>query len=95
MPLTDIAWGWPAPVSRLDKVAHTHAGAVAGLESFTMTDACLPHAVAAVQALREHPVVDADRVCWIATSMYSGPAASLFVTPSAVIPDRSIFAISQ
>ncbi|MFI7665229.1 serine aminopeptidase domain-containing protein [Nocardia sp. NPDC049526] len=71
-PLADIAWGLAShgiAVLRFDKVTHTHAGAVAGLESFTVTDEYVPYAVAAVHALCAHPAVDADRVFVLGHSM--------------------------
>lgn len=71
-PLADIAWGLAGrgiAVLRFDKVTHAHAGAVAALESFTMTDEYVPHAVAAVQALRAHSAIDADRVFVLGHSM--------------------------
>ncbi|MEV4234229.1 MULTISPECIES: alpha/beta fold hydrolase [unclassified Nocardia] len=71
-PLADIAWGLASrgiAVLRFDKITHAHAGVVAGLASFTMTDEYVPHAVAAVNVLREHPAVDTDRVFVLGHSM--------------------------
>ncbi|PJN38434.1 hypothetical protein CG747_22565 [Streptomyces sp. CB02959] len=71
-PLKDLAWGLAGrgvAVLRFDKVTHTHAAAVAARPDFTMTDEYVPHAVAAVRALRAHPAVDPARVFVLGHSM--------------------------
>lgn len=64
-PLKDLAWGLASAgvaVLRFDKVTFAHPGLVAANQDFTMADEYVPHAVAAVRVLREHPAVDARRI---------------------------------
>ena len=64
-PLKDLAWGLASAgmaVLRFDKVTHAHPGQVAGTTSFTLTGEYVPHAVAAIGLLAQHPAVDAGRV---------------------------------
>ena len=71
-PLKDLAWGLAShgvTVLRFDKVTHVHAGRVAGMCGFTMTDEYVPHAVAAVRGLQRRPTVDPSRVFVLGHSM--------------------------
>jgi uncharacterized protein len=64
-PLKDLAWGLATAgiaVLRFEKVTHAHPALVAGNATFTLTDEYVPHAVAALQLLRDHPGVDPARV---------------------------------
>jgi hypothetical protein len=64
-PLKDLAWGLATAgtaVLRFEKVTHAHPDLVAGDAAFTLTDEYVPHAVAALALLREHPGVDPARV---------------------------------
>jgi uncharacterized protein len=73
-PLKDLAWGLAsrgAAVVRFDKVTCAHAGQVA---DFTIADEYVPHAVAAVRLLRDHPAVDPARV-FVAGHSAGGKAA--------------------
>ena len=73
-PLKDLAWGLAsrgAAVVRFDKVTYAHAGQVA---DFTIADEYVPHAVAAVRLLRDHPAVDPARV-FVAGHSAGGKAA--------------------
>ncbi|MFE3443184.1 alpha/beta fold hydrolase [Nocardia sp. NPDC059180] len=86
-PLKDIAWGLAGRgvvVVRFDKVTHVHAAMVAQHETFTMTDEYVPHAVAAVQVLCEHPSVDAGRVYVLGHSMGGKVAALVAAAEPAV-----------
>ncbi|MFC1411042.1 alpha/beta hydrolase family protein [Streptacidiphilus sp. N1-12] len=63
--LKDLAWGLAdrgTAVLRFDKVTYAHPAEVENEPDFTLTDEYVHHAVAAVQLLRRHPSVDADRV---------------------------------
>ncbi|MCU1640138.1 MAG: hypothetical protein JWN03_413 [Nocardia sp.] len=71
-PLKDIAWGLAGrgiAVARFDLVTRTHPGLVADMPEFTMTDEYVPHAVAAIQLLQQHPGVAAARVFVLGHSM--------------------------
>ena len=73
-PLKDLAWGLAsrgAAVLRFDKVTCAHPGQVA---DFTLADEYVPHAVAAVRLLRDHPAVDPARV-FVAGHSAGGKAA--------------------
>jgi uncharacterized protein len=64
-PLKDLAWGLASAgvaVLRFDKVTHAHPEQVAGKTGFTLADEYMPHAVAAIRLLAQHPAVDAGRV---------------------------------
>jgi uncharacterized protein len=64
-PFKDLAWGLATAgiaVLRFEKVTHAHPDLVAENASFTLTDEYVPHAVAAIRLLREHPDVDPARV---------------------------------
>jgi hypothetical protein len=64
-PLKDLAWGLASAgiaVVRFEKVTHAHPDLVAADPAFTVTGEYVPHAVAAVGLLRDHPAVDAARV---------------------------------
>jgi uncharacterized protein len=73
-PLKDLAWGLASrgvAVMRFDKVTYAYPGQLA---DFTIADEYVPHAVAAVGRLREHPAVDAARV-FVAGHSAGGKAA--------------------
>jgi uncharacterized protein len=64
-PLKDLAWGLASKgvaVLRFDKVTHAHPDQVKADRNFTAADEYLPHALAALLRLREHPAVDAEQV---------------------------------
>lgn len=64
-PLRDLAWGLASrgiAVLRFEKVTHAHPAECAAAAGFTLTDEYVPHAVAAIALLRQHPAVAADRV---------------------------------
>lgn len=64
-PLKDLAWGLASTgiaVLRFEKVTHAHPALVAADTAFTLSDEYVPHAVAALQLLRDHPDVDPARV---------------------------------
>lgn len=64
-PFKDLAWGLASrgvAVLRFDKVTCAHPGEVAKDPGFTVTGEYVPHAVAAIGLLRQHPAVDAGRV---------------------------------
>ena len=64
-PFKDIAGGLATAgvaVLRFEKVTHAHPDLVAGNTRFTLTDEYVPHAVAAIEVLREHQAVDPARV---------------------------------
>ena len=76
-PFKDLAWGLASrgvAVLRFDKVTHAHGEEVAKVHDFTVTDEYVPHAVAAVRALRQHPAVGAGRVFVLGHSL-GGTAA--------------------
>lgn len=63
--LKDLAWGMASQgiaALRFDKVTYTHRDALADVTGFTVIDEYVKPAVAAIQLLREHPLVDAARV---------------------------------
>ncbi|HEY7430730.1 MAG TPA: alpha/beta fold hydrolase [Streptosporangiaceae bacterium] len=64
-PLKDLAWGLASrgvAVLRFEKVTHAHPALVAADRAFTLTSEYVPHAVAGLRQLREHPAVDAARI---------------------------------
>lgn len=64
-PFKDLAWGLASlgvAVLRFDKVTYAHPREILAAHDFTVADEYVPHAVAAVQLLREHPAIDARRV---------------------------------
>ncbi|MEV7393702.1 alpha/beta fold hydrolase [Streptomyces sp. NPDC091215] len=74
-PLKDLAWGLASrqvAVLRFDKVTFAHADRLPS--DFTMADEYLPHALAAVRLLRQHPEVAPDRIHLLGHSM-GGKAA--------------------
>lgn len=76
-PLKDLAWGLATrgvATARFDKVTRAHPDLVAADASFTLTDEYVPHAVAAIELLREHPAVDPARV-FVAGHSEGGTAA--------------------
>jgi dienelactone hydrolase len=71
-PLKDVAWGLASrglAVLRFDKVTFTHARELKDAREFTLNDEYMPHALAAVETLREHPGVDAARVYLLGHSL--------------------------
>ena len=69
--------GWPS--LRFDKVTCAHPGQLADL---TIADEYVPHAVAAVGLLRDHPAVDAARV------FVAGHSAAARPRPASRPPSR-------
>jgi dienelactone hydrolase len=70
--LKDVAWGLASrgvAVLRFDKVTYAHPGEVAKAHDFTVADEYVPHAVAAVHLLRQHPAVDAGRIFLLGHSL--------------------------
>jgi dienelactone hydrolase len=64
-PLADLAWGLASrgiAVLRFDKVTFAHPEDVKADLDFTVADEYLPHALAAIQQLRNHPAIDHRRV---------------------------------
>ena len=64
-PLKDVAWGLASrgvAVLRFDKVTFAHASELENSTHFTLDDEYLPHSLAAVHLLQEHPAVDPARV---------------------------------
>lgn len=64
-PLKDVAWGLASrgvAVLRFDKVTYAHPDEVRAAPTFTLADEYVPHAVAAIDLLKQHPEVDAGRV---------------------------------
>lgn len=71
-PLKDLAWGLASDgvaVLRFDKVTYAHPSEVMKAPAFTVADEYVPHAVAAVHLLRQHPAVDAGRVFLLGHSL--------------------------
>ncbi|MGK4578618.1 serine aminopeptidase domain-containing protein [Kitasatospora sp. HPMI-4] len=69
-PLKDLAWGLASrqvAVLRFDKATFAHPDRLP--PDFTMADEYLPHALAAVQLLRQQPEVAADRIHLLGHSM--------------------------
>jgi dienelactone hydrolase len=63
-PLKDLAWGLATAgiaTLRFEKVTRAHPDRVVADPHFTLTDEYLPHAVAAIRQLRQHPAVDPAR----------------------------------
>jgi dienelactone hydrolase len=70
-PLKDLAWGLASKgiaVLRFDKVTAEHPD-LTSRAGFTMTDEYLPHALEAIDVLRQHPAVDPDRIFLAGHSM--------------------------
>lgn len=71
-PLKDLAWGLACrgvAVLRFDKVTYAHPGEVAQAPGFTLGDEYVPHAVAAVDVLRQHRAVDNERIFLLGHSL--------------------------
>lgn len=63
--LKDLAWGLASrgiAVLRFDKVTYTHQEALADVTDFTVIDEYVRPAVAAVELLRDHPLIDSAGV---------------------------------
>lgn len=76
-PLKDIAWGLASngiTVLRFDKVTYTHAAELKDAHDFTLSEEYLPQAIAAIDLLRHHPAVDANRIFLLGHSL-GGTAA--------------------
>jgi uncharacterized protein len=78
-PLRDLAWGLASrsvAVLRFDKVTFAHPSEVRKAHDFTVADEYIPHAVAAVHLLGQHPAVDAERIFLLSHSLGGtvGPA---------------------
>jgi dienelactone hydrolase len=64
-PLKDLAWGLASrgvAVVRFDKVTWARGAQLASAPGFTMEQEYVPHAIAAVAILTEHPGIDPSRV---------------------------------
>ncbi|MFD4946042.1 alpha/beta hydrolase family protein [Streptomyces sp. NPDC058239] len=86
-PGKDLAWGLASrgvTVLRFDKVTHAHRSEIAELRDFTMADEYLPHAIAAVHLLRQHPAVDPAMVFVLGHSMGATVAPRVAAAESSV-----------
>jgi dienelactone hydrolase len=64
-PFKDLAWGLASrgvAVLRFDKVTFAHPAEVRSTADFTVADEYIPHALAAIELLRQHPGVDPERI---------------------------------
>lgn len=71
-PFKDLAWGLASrgvAVLRFDKVTYAHPSEVKKARDFTVADEYVPHAVAALHLLRQHPAVDAGRISLLGHSL--------------------------
>jgi dienelactone hydrolase len=71
-PFKDLAWGLASrgvAVLRFDKVTYAHQSQLKQAHDFTVADEYVPHAVAAIRLLRQHPAVDAGRVFLLGHSL--------------------------
>jgi hypothetical protein len=71
-PFKDLAWGLASrgvAVLRFDKVTYAHPDEVVRDPDFTVADEYLPHALAAIRLLREHPAVDPERIFLVGHSL--------------------------
>jgi uncharacterized protein len=83
----DLAWGLASrgvTVLRFDKVTHAHRSQIAKLRDFTMADEYLPHAIAAVHLLWQHPAVDPTKVFVLGHSMGATVAPRVAAAESSV-----------
>ena len=93
-PLKDVAWGLASrgiAVLRFDKVTYAHASELRDAWQFTLDDEYLPHALAAVKLLQEHPVVDRARVFVLGHSL-GGTVAPRIVAADPSIAGIVVFA---
>jgi dienelactone hydrolase len=93
-PCKDLAWGLASrgvAVLRFDKVTHTHPVQAKANRNFTLADEYLPHALAAVDLLRTHRAVDAERV-FIAGHSLGGTVAPRVATAEPTIAGIIILA---
>lgn len=76
-PLKDLAWGLATrgiAAARFDKVTFAHPNEVRRAGDFTLSDEYIPAALAAIEALRGEPGVDADLI-FVAGHSLGGTAA--------------------
>lgn len=83
----DLAWGLASrgvAVLRFDKVTHAHRSQVAKIQDFTVADEYVPHAVAAVHLLQQHPAVNPAMVFAVGHSMGATVAPRVVAAESSV-----------
>ncbi|MDA8300532.1 MAG: alpha/beta fold hydrolase [Actinomycetota bacterium] len=71
-PFKDLAWGLATrgvAVLRFDKVTFAHPAEVKQAVGFTLVDEYVPHTAAAINQLRHHPRVDAERAFLLGHSL--------------------------
>ena len=71
-PFKDLAWGLASrgvAVLRFDKVTFAHSAEVKSATGFTVADEYVPHALAAVELLRQHRGVDPSRIFLLGHSL--------------------------
>ena len=71
-PFKDLAWGLATcgvAVLRFDKVTYSHPAEVKQITDFTVVDEYTPTALAAVELLRQHPAIDAQRILLLGHSL--------------------------
>jgi dienelactone hydrolase len=71
-PFKDLAWGLATrgvAVLRFDKVTFSHPAEVKQITDFTVIDEYTPAALAAVELLRQHPAIDAQRIFLLGHSL--------------------------
>ena len=71
-PFKDLAWGLATrgtAVLRFDKVTYAHPAEVKQIMDFTVVDEYTPATLAAVELLRQHPAIDAQRISLLGHSL--------------------------
>jgi len=86
-PFKDLAWGLATrgvAVLRFDKVTYSHPVEVKQVANFTVVDEYTPAALAAIELLRQHPVIDAQRVFLLGHSLGGTVAPRIAVSEPSI-----------
>jgi len=96
-PLKDLAWGLAShgiATLRYDKLTYADPESVSARTDFTAADEYVPHALAAINALRDHPRIDGDHVFLLGHSQGATMAPRVAANADSAVAGLILMAVS-
>ncbi|WP_313675682.1 alpha/beta fold hydrolase [Mycolicibacterium sp.] len=96
-PLKDLAWGLAShgiATLRYDKITYAEPESILSPADFTAADEYIPHALAAINTLRDHPSIDGDRIYLLGHSQGATMAPRVAANADSVVAGLILMAVS-